>query len=79
MLEVGPFCVVTLVTLQNRSFEQLARLFFSRLLLFLGSKCLDMFKFYHFIVATTFVGRLYLILEHFFAKSPRKSQEKIFD
>ena len=83
MLEVGPFCVVSLVTLQNRSFEQLAtisaRLSFTRLLFFLGSKFLVMFKFDHLFTATTFVGRLYLLLEHFFAKSHRKSQEKIFD
>ena len=79
-LEVGPFCVVSLVTLQNRSFEQLdtisARLFFSRLLLFLGSKCLDMFKFYDFIVATTFVGRLYLLLEHFFLQNHIENHRK---
>ena len=82
-LEVGPFCVVSLVTLQNRSFEQLAtisaRLSFTRLLDFLGSKCLVMFIFDHLYIATTFVGRLYLILEQIFAKSHRKSQDKIFD
>ena len=57
-LEVGPFCVVSLVTLQNRSFEQLAtisaRLSFTRLLDFLGSKCLVMFKFDHLYIATIF-------------------------
>ena len=45
MLEVGPFCVVSLVTLQNRSFEQLAtisaRLSFSRLLLFWAQNVLS--------------------------------------
>jgi len=38
VLEVGPFCVVSLVTLQNRSFKQLATicatLSFARLLVF---------------------------------------------
>ena len=76
VMKVGPFCVVSLVTLQNRSFEQLAtisaRLSFTRLLFILGSKFLVMFKFDHFFTATTFVGRLYLLLEHFFCKITQK-------
>ena len=80
-LEVGPFCVVSLVTLQNRSFEHLAtisaRLSFTRLLVFLGSKCLVMFKFDQLYIATTFTCRLFLFLEHLFSKPHRKSQKKI--
>jgi len=82
-LEVGPFCVVSLVTLQNRSFEHLAtisaRLSFTRLLFFLSSKCLVMFKFDQLNIATTFTGRLFLFLEQFFAKAHRKSQENNFE
>ena len=43
--EVGPFCVFSLVTLQNRSFEHLAtisgRLSFTRLLIFLAQNALS--------------------------------------
>ena len=82
-LEVEPFCVVSLVILKNRSFEQLAtistRLSFTRLLDFLGSTCLVKFKFHYLYIATTFVGRLYPFLEQIFEKSQRKSQEKIYD
>ena len=83
MLEVGPFCVVSLVTLQNRSFEHLAtiseRLSLTRLLVFLGSKRLVMFKLDHLYIATTVTGRLFLFLEQFFAKAHRKSQENKFE
>ena len=48
-LEVGPFCLVSLVTLQKRGFEELpticARLSFTRLFVLPGSKCLAIFKF----------------------------------
>ena len=69
-LEVGPFCVVSLVTLQKRGFEELAticaRLSFTRLLVLLGSKCLVMFKFDQLYMATTCRGRFFLFSEHFF-------------
>ena len=82
-LEVGPFWVVSLVTLQNRSFEHLAtistRLSLTRLLVFCGSKCLVMFKCYQLYIVTTFTGRLFLFLEQFFAKAHRKSQENNFE
>ena len=82
-LKVGPFCVVSLVTLQNRSFEHLAtispRLSFTRLLVFLSSKCLVMFKYDQLCIATTFTCRLFLFLEQFFAKAHRKLQENNFE
>ena len=82
-LEVGPFCVDSLVTLQNLSFEHLAtisaRLSFTRLLVFLGSKCLVMFEFDQLYIATTFTDILFLFLEQFFAKAHRKSQENNFE
>ena len=75
--------MVSLVTLQNRSFEHLAtfsaRLSFTRLLVCLGSKCLVMFKLDQLYIATTFTGRLFLFLEQFFAKAHKKSQENNFE
>ena len=82
-LEVGPFCMVSLVTLQKRSFEHLAtisaRLSFTRLLIFLGSKCLVMVTFDQLYIAKTFTCRLFLFLEQFFTKAHRKSQENNFE
>ena len=81
--KVGPFCVVSLVTLQNWSFEHLAtisaRLSFTKPLVFLDSKCLVMIKFDQFYIATTFTCRFFLFLEQFFAKAHRKSQENNFE
>ena len=52
MLEVGPFCVVSLVSLQNRCFEQLAticvRLSITRLLVFSGSNALSCSNFINY-------------------------------
>ena len=68
--EVGPFCVVSLVTLQKRDFEELAkicaRLSSTRILVLLGSKCLVMFKFDQLYIATTCRGRFFPFSEHFF-------------
>ena len=46
---------------------------------FFGSKSLVMFEFYHFCIATTFLGRLYLFFEEKIVKLHRKSQEKNFE
>ena len=81
--EVGPCCVVSLVTLQKRGFEELAticaRLSSTRVLVLLGSKCLVMFKFDQLYMATTCRGRLFLFSEPFFAKTHRKSQDNNFE
>ena len=83
--EVGPFCVVSLVTLQKRGFEELATIFarlsFTRILVLLGSKCLVMFKFDQLYMAKTCRGRFFFLLfsEHFFAKTHRKSQDNNFE
>ena len=54
-MKLDPFVWFLCDFAKKRGFEELATIS-ARLLLFLGSKCLVMFKFDHFIVATTFVN-----------------------
>ena len=81
--EVGPFCVVSLVTLQKRGFEELAticaRLSSTWILVLLGLKCLVMFKFDQLYMATTCTGRFSGFGTFFFAKAHRKSQDNNFE